>query len=128
MDAHVLIVDDNPDTLNMLAETLEIEGIPVKTANSVLRAIESLHDGSPPPSLIITDLVMPQTTGWDFLKHLRGEGRFRSVPVVVVTGADAGEGEGLADAVLQKPVDLGQLVMTVRSLLASKGTTRDVQT
>jgi DNA-binding response OmpR family regulator len=122
LDALVLVVDDTPETLNLLAQGLELEGIHVRTANSVFRALEALHDGSPRPALIITDLMMPKTTGWDFLKHLRGEADFQSLPVIVITGAEPGEIDGLADVVLQKPVDTVQLAATVRSLLLSRST------
>ena len=113
----VLIVDDNPETLQLLARALEFEGIEVRTASSVFRALESLHDGSPRPGLNITDLMMPRTTGWDFLKHLRSESAMQSMPVIVITGAEPGESEGLADMVLQKPVDPVELAQTVRALL-----------
>ena len=115
--AFVLIVDDKPETLHLLARALESEGIEVRTASSVFRALEMLHDGSPRPALIITDLVMPRTTGWDFLKHLRAESAMRSLPVIVITGAEPGESEGLADVVLQKPIDPVELGKTVRGLL-----------
>jgi CheY-like chemotaxis protein len=124
LDAFVLVVDDNPETLNLLAQALQDEGIPVRTASSVFRALEALHDGSDHPALIITDLIMPQTTGWDFLKHLRGEPALQSVPVMVVTGTEAGDGEALADVVLQKPVDPIHLAKTVRELLLSKSQPR----
>ena len=117
LDAFVLVVDDNPETVNMLAKALELEGIKVRTASSVLRALEAMHDGSPKPSLIITDLMMPQTSGWDFIKHLRNESATRTTPVIVITGAEPGESEGLADLVLQKPVDPVQLAETVRTML-----------
>jgi CheY-like chemotaxis protein len=110
-------VDDNPETLNLFARALEVEGIAVRTASSVFRALEILHDGSPPPGLIITDLLMPRTTGWDFLKHLRAEPALRSLPVIVITGVEPGESEQLADLVLQKPIDPVQLAETVRSRL-----------
>lgn len=116
----VLVVDDNADTLTFVATALEADGLRVRKAVSVLRAVEALHDGSPPPGLIITDLVMPQTTGWDFLKHLRGEAALASVPIVVITGTDAGEGEALADVVLRKPVDPVHLVETVRTLMTGR--------
>ena len=64
-DTFVLVVDDNPETLDLLATALELEGIPVRKANSVKRALEVLYDRSRRPGLIITDLLMPQTTGWD---------------------------------------------------------------
>jgi CheY-like chemotaxis protein len=117
LDAFVLVVDDNPETVNMLAKALELEGIKVRTASSVLRALEAMHDGSPKPSLIITDLMMPQTSGWDFIKHLRNEPASRKTPVIIITGAEPGESEALADLVLQKPVDPVQLAETVRTML-----------
>lgn len=113
----MLVVDDNPETLNLLARALELEGIEVRAANSVKRALEVLYDGSRRPGLIITDLVMPQTSGWDFLKHLRAEPALQSVPVIVISGAEPGESEPLAEIVLQKPIDLVQLVETVRARL-----------
>ena len=118
LNASVLVVDDNPETLNMLARALEEEGIQVRTASSVFRALESLHGGSVKPALIITDLMMPQTSGWDFLKHLRSDPALQSVPVIVITGTEPGEGDGLADVVIRKPLDPDELAATVRSLLA----------
>ena len=116
-DSFVLLVDDNPETLNLFARALEFEGIEVRTASSVKRALEILYDGSRRPALIITDLLMPQTSGWDFLKHLRAEPALKSLPVIVITGADPGESEQLADIVLQKPIDPVQLAETVRARL-----------
>ena len=96
---------------------LEHEGLRVRKAKTVLKALEMLHDGSPRPSLIITDLMMPQTTGWDFLKHLRNEAATRTTPVIVITGTEPGESEALADLVIQKPVDPVRLAETVRTML-----------
>ena len=118
-DAFVLVVDDNPDTLNLVAKTLEFEGIRVRKAGSVFRALESMHDGSPPPSLIITDLLMPQTTGWDFVKHLRAEPALKAIPILVMTGAEPGESGSLANVVMQKPLDTDKMVEQVRALLDS---------
>ena len=120
IDALVLVVDDNPETLDLLALALETESIRVRKAKSVLRALEMLHDGSPRPSLLITDLMMPQTTGWDFLKHVRDDEALKELPVIVLTGAEPGETlDGLADVVLKKPVDPFHVVATVRLLLAT---------
>jgi CheY-like chemotaxis protein len=116
-DAFVLVVDDNPETLNLFARGLEAEGFQVRTASSVLRALEALHDGTPRPSIIVTDLMMPRTSGWDFVKHLRAEPTLQSIPIVVITGAEPGDSEPLADVVLQKPVDTFQLADAVRALI-----------
>lgn len=122
---YILLVDDYPATLEFLAVLLQTEGFVVRTAKSVLRALELLHDGSPPPALIITDLLMPGTTGWDFMKHLRDDATLASVPVIVVSGAEPGEGLELAGAVLQKPLDPTTLIETVRRLFPPPGQTRN---
>ena len=119
LDSLVLVVDDNPETLDLFALYLENEGLRVRKAKTVLKALEMLHDGSPRPSLIITDLMMPQTTGWDFLKHLRDDAALQAIPVIVITGADAGDSAALADVVLQKPVDPVSVADTVRRLLST---------
>jgi DNA-binding response OmpR family regulator len=118
INASVLVVDDNPETLHLLARAINIDGLQVRTASSVFRALEALHDGSERPALIITDLVMPQTTGWDFLKHLRSDATLQGLPIVVVTGAEPGEGDVLADVVLRKPIDPDEVAAIVRGLLA----------
>jgi CheY-like chemotaxis protein len=125
LDGFVLVVDDNPETLNLIASTLEMEGIPVKTATSVLRALEALHESSAQPVAIITDLMMPQTTGWDFLKHLRSEPAMQALPLVVITGAEPGESTSLADVVLQKPVDPAKVALTIRQLVHAKSIRAD---
>jgi len=122
MDPFVLVVDDHSETREMLERVLTREGIRVRTAGSVLRAVEALHDGSPRPALIVTDLMMPQTSGWDFLKYLRGEPDLQALPIIVITGAEPGEGEALADVVLRKPFDPLHLVKTIRPMLLSKST------
>jgi CheY-like chemotaxis protein len=116
-DAFVLVVDDNPETLNFLARALEAEGLKVRAVSSVFKALEVLHDGTPRPAVIVTDLMMPRTTGWDFLKHLRSETALQGLPVIVITGADVSDNEGLANKVLQKPIDPVHLAETVRSMM-----------
>jgi CheY-like chemotaxis protein len=123
LDALVLIVDDNPETLDLMAFALESEGFRVRKAKTVLKALEMLHDGTPRPNLILTDLVMPQTSGRDFLKHLRDDEALKALPVIVITGADPGESAALADMVLQKPVDPLHVAASARSLLVSNSQT-----
>ncbi|MEO6214328.1 MAG: response regulator [Vicinamibacterales bacterium] len=113
----ILLVDDNPETRQLLTYALSDAGLSVKAAKNVLGAVEMLHCGDPVPDLIITDLVMPQTTGWDLLAHLRDDALLRHVPVMVVTGADPTETPVIADVVLQKPLDPFEVVRTARRLM-----------
>jgi CheY-like chemotaxis protein len=113
----VLVVDDNAETLQFLSFALADAGLSVKTAKNVLGAVEELHGGNPIPDLIITDLIMPQTTGWHLLAHLREDPVLRHVPVMVVTGADPTESPVVADSVLQKPLDPFEVASTARRLM-----------
>ena len=115
----VLVVDDNPETLQFLSFALADAGLSVKTAKSVLGAVELLHGSeSMIPDLIITDLIMPQTTGWDLLAHLRDDSLLRHVPVMVVTGAsDPKDAPVIADSVMQKPLDPFEVASTARRLM-----------
>src|SRR5215210_7050623 len=115
----VLVVDDNPETLQFLSYALADAGLSVKTAKNVIGAVEVLHGGdSIVPDLIITDLIMPQTTGWDLLAHLREDALLRHVPVMVVTGAsDPNQEPVIADSILQKPLDPFEVASTARRLM-----------
>lgn len=115
----VLVVDDNPETLQFLSYALADAGLSVKTAKNVVAAVEVLHGSdSMVPDLIITDLIMPQTTGWDLLAHLRDDALLRHVPVMVVTGAsDLNQPPVIADSILQKPLDPFEVASTARRLM-----------
>jgi len=115
----VLVVDDNPETLQFLSFALADAGLSVKTAKNVLGAVELLHcSDCVIPDLIITDLMMPQTTGWDLLAHLRDDALLRHVPVMVVTGAsDPSQAAVVADSIMQKPLDPFEVASTARRLM-----------
>ncbi len=101
----ILIVDDDPDTREAVAQLLAIAGYPVQTAidgNQALRAIERER-----PSLLLTDLHMPNLSG-DALAVLLHQRGF-DPPIVVMTGTarnpdQVREAIG-ADACLPKPFD-----------------------
>ena len=100
-DTFVLVVDDNPEMLNFPARAPRLKDSRSARSTASSRPWRRCTTERPRPAVIVTDLMMPRTTGWDFLKHLRSETSLEGLPVIVITGADPGEGEGMANLVLQ---------------------------
>src|SRR5262245_40011816 len=90
-DTHsVLIVDDDLDILEGLAELLEFEGYVVSTAFDGQAALNHLRGGLR-PSVILLDLMMPGMNGWDFRAEQMKDVDLRDIPVVVITAAAVSE-------------------------------------
>jgi signal transduction histidine kinase/DNA-binding response OmpR family regulator len=84
--APVLVVEDDPDTREMLHRMLEREGFAVAEAEDGRAGLERVAEHR--PSLILLDLLMPQMNGFEFLAELQARPDWRSIPVVVVTAKD----------------------------------------
>ena len=116
----VLIVDDEPVILRLLEINFRAAGFGVRTAGSGAGALEAAAERA--PDVVVLDLGLPDLDGRDVLRRLRGIDGLASIPVVVVSGADAdavGEPGYAADveAVLTKPVEPTELVETVRRVV-----------
>lgn len=108
----ILLVDDDVDSTEALAELLSREGYTVACAENGREALDYLAH-SKPPCLIILDLIMPVMSGWEFRQHQTSDPKLKSLPVVIVSAT--GPMKGLkANAVLQKPVDFRHLMHVVR--------------
>ena len=79
---NILVVDDSPDTLEVLERNLTAQGYAVLTADSVARAVHILE--SFPVGLVITDVRMPQQDGFILLRHVRDN--YKDTGVVIITG------------------------------------------
>ena len=84
----ILIVDDAPDTLEILQRNLASEGYQVFTAPGVLEAIEILN--STPIDLVITDFKMPKVNGLNLIRHIREN--LKDTEVMMITGYASIEG------------------------------------
>ncbi len=78
----ILVVDDAPDTLELLQRNLESRGYQVLTAPHVMEAIEILKTTA--IDLVVTDLKMPGASGMDLIRHVREN--FRDIEVMMITG------------------------------------------
>jgi CheY-like chemotaxis protein len=79
----VLLVDDEMDSLNLIADVLTHHGAKVISAESGQACLDLL--GQVSPTVIILDLNMPKPDGWELLAHIRKMDAFAHVPVIAMT-------------------------------------------
>jgi CheY-like chemotaxis protein len=115
----VLIVDDDPDLLEVTTFVIEGEGLAVETAKHGEEALAVLRAGRL-PMLVLLDLMMPVMNGWEFLDEVSKDPTLRAIPVVVLTAGDHTHVPG-AMAILIKPMDLGELIRVVERYVSGDG-------
>jgi CheY-like chemotaxis protein len=112
----ILIVDDDRDLRETMAEALLEEGYEVATAADGLAAMQYLRSNAAPP-LILLDRAMPRSDGAHFREMPRADAGLARIPVVLLTGAADGnriaESEMGAVELLEKPVEVERLVEVV---------------
>jgi len=79
----VVLVDDDPDNLNMLHDILALQGINTIRAASGRECLALL--GTVAPAAIVVDLEMPEMDGWGLLSKIRGNPATAGVPVMAIT-------------------------------------------
>lgn len=112
----VLVVDDDPDLLELISFVLEAEGFKTNAAADGVQALGAIEKQM--PDLILLDMKMPIMNGWEFAAEFRRMFEVRA-PIVVVTAAeDAGKRaeEIGASGWISKPFDVAALVKVVRRL------------
>lgn len=116
----VLVVDDEPDAVELIAFNLKAAGFKVIKASSGLEALRLVK--TRPPDLIVLDLMLPEVDGLEVCKMLRRESETASIPIIMVT-ARASEIDrvlGLefgADDYVTKPFSPRELVLRVKNLV-----------
>ncbi|MEX0977832.1 MAG: response regulator, partial [Pirellulales bacterium] len=113
----VLVVDDNPIALDMIAQSLGRAGYDVLTADNGRSALETIEQGA--CQLVITDWEMPEINGLELCRRVRGFGTTSYIYVILMTaGGDASDSiEGMtagADDFIVKPVQPSELILRVR--------------
>ena len=110
----VLIVEDDADLREMMAQLLSLEGYRAETAPNGRDALRYLERGDR-PDVILLDLMMPVMDGWEFRRRQVEDPTIAGVPVVVLSAVDpsrAGDLGGIA--FLKKPLDFDRLLELVR--------------
>jgi CheY-like chemotaxis protein/anti-sigma regulatory factor (Ser/Thr protein kinase) len=105
----ILVVDDDPDSRELLQRTLESEGFSVVTASSGEEGLELARELK--PSLMTLDVLMPSMDGWSVLQEVKADPELENIPVMMISIAgdkDLGYTLGAVEC-LTKPVDRDRL-------------------
>ena len=117
-EARLLVVDDEPNILELLAASLRFAGFEVATAKSGREAVDRAAEFR--PDLLVLDVMMPGMDGFAVVRHLRGQGS--QTPVLFLTARDSAEDKvtGLTlggDDYVTKPFSLEEVVARIRAVL-----------
>ena len=129
--ARVLVVDDNPMNVELVADNLEQEGYAVERAFSGEEALRKVDAAS--FDLVLLDVMMPGLTGYQVCERLKRDQKTRLLPVVMLTALDKREDKirGIAagaDDFINKPFDRAELLIRVKSCIRTKRLTDDLET
>src|SRR5207237_6804995 len=127
----VLVVDDNPNTMNLMQDLLSARGYDVVAVPDAIQAeAEILRRG---PDLVLSDVIMPGKSGYELCRELKENPATRLIPFVLITGLSEREDrvhgiEAGADDFLNKPIFPEELFARVKSLLKLKEFTDELET
>jgi CheY-like chemotaxis protein len=117
---HVLVVEDDQDIRESVAEVLQDEGYQVSTAADGQQALDLLGGGERPPDIILLDLMMPVMSGFQFREEQLKRPELAAIPVLVVTADSNARGKAEALRVagfVQKPLKIRPLLDLLEELL-----------
>ena len=117
--AKVLVIDDNPETVELAAINLEMEGYEVYSASN---GEEGLRLAEMMPDVILLDIMMPGIDGLEVCRRLKGNPQTRDILVIMLTARTTMEDilkgfEEGADEYITKPFNVEELLARVRTMV-----------
>lgn len=116
----VVIIDDEPDNIGVVAFIFDFQNVPMRTANGGEAGLALLREEK--PTFLLLDLQMPKMTGWDVLKLIREDNQLKDLVVIALTAhAMAGDKEkALAlgfDGYITKPISPATFIQTIDEVI-----------
>ena len=120
----LLLVDDEPDLVQMVSVRLKAAGYEIATAYDGQEALEKVRQAQ--PDLMILDLMLPKLDGYKVCRLLKFDERTRAIPILIFTARAQVEDVTLAtecgaDAYLTKPFEAKALLAKIQELLEAAG-------
>jgi two-component system cell cycle response regulator len=119
----VLIVDDEPLNVKLLASILSADGYENISAFNGEQALEKVNEAC--PDIILLDIMMPGIDGFEVTRRLKGSFETKDIPIILITASDNADYKALgyeagADEFLNKPIKAPELKSRVKSLIHTK--------
>lgn len=125
MAKKIMIVDDEPDVVDLVKLVLKSEGYDVVTAGSGKEALEKI--GKEMPDLVLLDIMMPGMDGWEVHQKIKSNPKTQGIPVAMLTAKSQSIDKMIGLHVVQvddyitKPFGRSELLERVKKILAEKG-------
>ncbi len=121
----IMVVDDEPDVVDLVRLVLESDGFQVVTAYSGKEALEKI--GKEMPDLVLLDIMMPQMDGWEVYSRIRANPQTKDIPVAMLTAKSQSIDKMIGlhvvkvDDYITKPFGRSELLERVKRILKEKG-------
>ena len=125
MPNKIMVVDDEPDVVDLVKLVLESDGFEVYTAYSGKEALEKI--GKVVPDLVLLDIMMPQMDGWEVYSRIRANPKTKDIPVAMLTAKSQSIDKMIGlhvvkvDDYITKPFGRSELLERVKRILKEKG-------
>jgi two-component system, OmpR family, response regulator VicR len=121
----IMVVDDEPDVVDLVKLVLESDGFSVVTAYSGKEALEKIDREM--PDLVLLDIMMPQMDGWEVYSRIRANPNTKDIPVAMLTAKSQSIDKMIGlhvvkvDDYITKPFGRSELLERVKRILREKG-------
>jgi two-component system, OmpR family, response regulator VicR len=124
----IMIVDDEPDVVDLVKLVLESDGFDVVTAYSGKEALDKIAQEM--PDLVLLDIMMPQMDGWEVYSRIKANPKTKDIPVAMLTAKSQSIDKMIGlhivkvDDYITKPFGRSELLERVKRILKEKGKLR----